>query len=97
MEMVESWQKKSGKNANGGLNQHGRDSYNHNHGGICAHRASVTNRFCARMKGMKKHLTSSKTVHDPNSRVNKSRGLGVVIKGIKNKIIQEECFARQIC
>jgi hypothetical protein len=28
--------------------------------------------FCARMKGMKKHRTSAKTAHDPNSRINKS-------------------------
>jgi hypothetical protein len=28
--------------------------------------------FCARMKGMKKKLTSKKTAKDPNSRINKS-------------------------
>ena len=28
--------------------------------------------FCARMKGMKKKLTSKKTARDPNSRINKS-------------------------
>ena len=28
--------------------------------------------FCARMKGMKKKLTGSKTANDPNSRINKS-------------------------
>ena len=28
--------------------------------------------FCARMQGMKKHLTSTKTANDPNSRINKS-------------------------
>jgi hypothetical protein len=28
--------------------------------------------FCARMKGLKSKLTSSKTSRDPNSRVNKS-------------------------
>ena len=28
--------------------------------------------FCARMKGMKKRNTSSKTANDPNSRINKS-------------------------
>ncbi|MEK9698594.1 MAG: DUF6321 domain-containing protein [Candidatus Poseidoniales archaeon] len=28
--------------------------------------------FCARMKGMKKKLTSSKTANDPDSRINKS-------------------------
>ena len=36
-------------------------------------------RLCARMKGMKKKLTSSKTASDPNSRINKSlRGFGIV-------------------
>tara|TARA_E500000318_G_scaffold111588_1_gene130734 strand:- start:3439 stop:3741 length:303 start_codon:yes stop_codon:yes gene_type:complete len=28
--------------------------------------------FCARMSGMKKRLTSSKTARDPNSRINKA-------------------------
>ena len=28
--------------------------------------------FCARMKGMKRRLTSAKTARDPNSRINKS-------------------------
>jgi len=28
--------------------------------------------FCARMSGMKKKLTSSKTANNPNSRINKS-------------------------
>ena len=28
--------------------------------------------FCARMKGMKKKLTSTKKARDPNSRINKS-------------------------
>ena len=28
--------------------------------------------FCARMKGMKKRLTSAKTARDPDSRINKS-------------------------
>jgi len=28
--------------------------------------------FCARMKGLKKRMTSAKTANDPNSRVNKS-------------------------
>ena len=28
--------------------------------------------FCARMKGMKKKLTSKKTAKDPDSRINKS-------------------------
>ena len=28
--------------------------------------------FCARMKGMKRRLTSAKTARDPNSRINKA-------------------------
>jgi hypothetical protein len=28
--------------------------------------------FCARMEGMKRELTSTKTAKDPNSRINKS-------------------------
>lgn len=28
--------------------------------------------FCARMKGMKRRLTSAKTAKDPNSRINKA-------------------------
>jgi hypothetical protein len=28
--------------------------------------------FCSRMKGMKAKLTSAKTAHDPDSRINKS-------------------------
>lgn len=31
--MSEAWQNKEGKNSKGGLNQKGRDSYNHAHGG----------------------------------------------------------------
>ena len=34
--------------------------------------ASRRKSFCARMSGMKKKLTSSKTANDPNSRINKS-------------------------
>lgn len=74
--MVEAWQKKAGKNQNGGLNDKGRKSYNHNGHHLKAPSKHVGNprraSFCARMKGMKKKLTSSKTAHDPNSRINKS-------------------------
>ena len=36
--------------------------------------------FCARMKGMKKKLTSKKTASDPDSRINKSlRALELLI------------------
>ena len=82
-----AWQKKSGKNKNGGLNKKGVDSYRKEHPGSKL-KTAVTKKpseikkgskdakrrksFCARMKGMKKHRTGSKTAHDPNSRINKS-------------------------
>jgi len=72
----EAWETKEGKNKNGGLNEKGRESYNKTHG---AHLkapqpegGSRKESFCARMKGMKAKLTSSKTAHDPDSRINKS-------------------------
>ena len=74
----EDWQKKSGKNPEGGLNEKGRKSYERENPGSDLkaptkkkgnpRRAS----FCARMKGMKKKLTSKKTANDPDSRINKS-------------------------
>jgi hypothetical protein len=76
-----AWTRKEGKNPKGGLNAKGRASYNRATGGnlkppapkpktkkAAARRKS----FCARMKGMKKKLTSAKTRRDPNSRINKS-------------------------
>ena len=72
-----AWQRKEGKNPSGGLNQKGRDSYNRATGGnLKAPSKKVGNKevlaFCARMKGMKKKLTSAKTARDPNSRINKA-------------------------
>ena len=82
-----AWQRKEGKNPSGGLNQKGVDSYRRENPGSKLKTAVTTkpsklkkgskaaNRrksFCARMKGMKKKLTSSKTANDPNSRINKS-------------------------
>jgi len=75
---TEDWQKKSGKNPEGGLNEKGRKSYERENPGSDLKRPSkkVGNprrkSFCARMKGMKKKLTSSKTANDPDSRINKS-------------------------
>jgi len=76
--IAEDWQKKSGKNPEGGLNEKGRKSYERENPGSDLkaptkkkgnpRRAS----FCARMKGMKKKLTSKKTANDPDSRINKS-------------------------
>ena len=73
-----AWTKKSGKNKEGGLNEKGRKSYERENPGsdLKAPSKKVGNprrkSFCARMSGMKKKLTSSKTANDPNSRINKS-------------------------
>ena len=73
-----AWTKKSGKNASGGLNEKGRKSYERENPGsdLKAPSKKVGNKrrasFCARMKGMKKKLTSAKTANDPDSRINKS-------------------------
>ena len=72
-----AWQRKEGKNPKGGLNAKGRASYNKSTGGKLKAPSKVKGNkrrksFCARMKGMKKKLTSAKTARDPNSRINKS-------------------------
>lgn len=73
-----AWTKKSGKNKKGGLNEKGRRSYEKENPGSDLKPPSkkVGNprraSFCARMKGMKKKLTSAKTARDPDSRINKS-------------------------
>ena len=73
-----AWQRSTGKNKNGGLNERGRRSYERSHPGsnLRAPSKRVGNprraSFCTRMKGMKKKLTSKKTARDPNSRINKS-------------------------
>ena len=73
-----AWTKKSGKSASGGLNEKGRKSYERENPGsdLKAPSKKVGNprrkSFCARMKGMKKKLTSAKTARDPDSRINKS-------------------------
>ena len=72
-----AWQRKAGKSKSGGLNARGRASYNRATGGnLKAQTKSKTSSrrksFCARMKGMKKKLTSAKTANDPNSRINKA-------------------------
>ncbi|QLF88284.1 RecA-like recombination protein [Pelagibacter phage Greip EXVC021P] len=77
MAKTAAWQRKAGKNPKGGLNAKGRRSYNKATGGnLKAPSKVVGNKrrasFCARMKGMKKKLTSAKTARDPNSRINKS-------------------------
>ena len=73
-----AWTKKSGKKESGGLNEKGRKSYERDNPGsdLKAPSKKVGNprraSFCARMKGMKKKLTSAKTARDPDSRINKS-------------------------
>ena len=83
-QVSEDWQKKSGKSESGGLNEKGRKSYERQNPGSDL-KAPVTGKvkkggkaakrrksFCARMRGMKKRLTSAKTARDPDSRINKS-------------------------
>jgi len=72
-----AWTKKAGKNPEGGLNEKGRKSYEKANPGsdLKAPQPEGGSRkksFCARMGGMKKKLTSSKTANDPDSRINKS-------------------------
>jgi len=82
-----AWQRKEGKSASGGLNRKGVASYRAANPGSKLKTAVTTKpsklkpgskaakrrkSFCARMKGMKKRLTSAKTARDPNSRINKS-------------------------
>jgi hypothetical protein len=82
-----AWQRKAGKDPKGGLNAKGVASYRKENPGSKL-KTAVTKKpsqldpdskdakrrksFCARMSGMKKKLTSSKTAKDPNSRINKS-------------------------
>ena len=83
MPKTPAWQRKEGKAESGGLNAKGRASYNAANPGKPGLKPPAPNpktkedegrrkSFCARMQGMKKKLTSSKTANDPNSRINKS-------------------------
>ena len=82
-----AWQRKEGKSESGGLNKKGVASYRAANPGSKLKTAVTTKpsklkkgskaakrrkSFCARMKGMKKRLTSAKTARDPDSRINKS-------------------------
>jgi len=73
-----AWTRKEGKKKSGGLNEKGRKSYEKENPGsdLKAPSKKVGNprraSFCARMKGMKKKLTSKKTANDKDSRINKS-------------------------
>jgi hypothetical protein len=87
LEETAAWQRSDGKDPEGGLNRKGIASYRAEHPGSKLSMAVTTkpsklkpgskaaNRrksFCARMSGMKKRLTSTKTARDPDSRINKS-------------------------
>lgn len=78
MPKTAAWQRKEGKSESGGLNAKGRKSYEKANPGsdLKAPSKKKGNKrrksFCARMRGMKKKLTSKKTANDPNSRINKS-------------------------
>ena len=77
MAKTPAWTRKEGKSESGGLNEKGRKSYERANPGsnLKAPQPEGGSRkksFCARMKGMKKKLTSSKTANDPNSRINKA-------------------------
>lgn len=78
-----AWQRKEGKNPEGGLNAKGRASAKkegHNlkppvskeEAKKSPKSAARRKSFCARMEGMKAKNTSSKTAKDPDSRINKS-------------------------
>jgi hypothetical protein len=77
LEKTAAWTRKEGKNKEGGLNEKGRKSYEKANPGsdLKAPQPEGGSRkksFCARMGGMKKKLTSSKTANDPDSRINKA-------------------------
>ena len=87
LEASPAWQRKEGKNPEGGLNKKGVESYRRENPGSKLQTAVTTKpsklkpgskkakrrkSFCARMKGMKKKLTSAETARDPDSRINKA-------------------------
>lgn len=78
-----AWQRAAGKNPKGGLNAKGRASAKKQGMNLkppvkaaqakkSPKAAARRKSFCARMEGMKRVNTSSKTARDPNSRINKS-------------------------
>ena len=83
MAKTPAWQRKEGKSKSGGSNRKGIASYRRTNPGSKlkmavteknpkGKRAARRKSFCARMKGMKRKLTSAKTARDPNSRINKA-------------------------
>ena len=70
-----AWQRKEGKNPNGGLNAKGRASAKKEGMNLKPPQPEGGSRkksFCARMGGAKKKLTSPEVAKDPNSRINKA-------------------------
>jgi hypothetical protein len=77
MAKTAAWQRKKGKNPEGGLNEAGRKSYERQNPGsdLKAPQPEGGSRkksFCARMKGHKAKNTSAETARDPSSRINKA-------------------------
>jgi hypothetical protein len=79
--MAGAWTRKEGKSPSGGLNERGRASLKAEGHNIkrpvtsseAKHSPEAAQRrdnFRTRMCGMKEKLTSAKTAHDPNSRIN---------------------------
>lgn len=79
--MSDAWQRKEGQSPSGGLNEKGRASLRAEGHNIkrpvtaeeAKHSPEAAQRrenFRTRMCGMKDKLTSAKTAHDPNSRIN---------------------------
>jgi hypothetical protein len=79
--MTAAWTRKEGKSPAGGLNEKGRQSAraegHHLKPPVSKHQAEHSpeaakrrDNFRSRMCGMKEKLTSAKTAHDPNSRIN---------------------------
>ena len=76
MAKTPAWQRAEGKDPKGGLNAKGRASYNRANPGKPGLKPPQPeggprrDSFCARMKGMKKKLTSKKVANDPKSKIN---------------------------
>jgi hypothetical protein len=82
-EKAPAWQRKEGKNPEGGLNAKGRASakkqghdlkppVSKDQAKKSPKSAARRKSFCARMKGMKSKMTGSEKKNDPDSRINKS-------------------------
>jgi hypothetical protein len=83
IEINEDWQKVNRQDKTDGLSQKAVDAYRRENPGSKlqtavteknpkGERAGRRKRFCSRMSGMKKRLTSAKTARDPNSDINKA-------------------------